>query len=527
MSRLDAGETPLPLPAMDAHFRRICAIYADGRCLIARGYEADHTLRRQLVALRRAGAVPDPLAERSVDLEQIQQAWRPGSGDIPGDASPHLAALGDRLSRILREAADARASDVVFERGTTRCDLFAIVNDKKLPLGEPLTAEEGRELMGYLFHAKDEGTGQTGYRERQFQGFALAAGGAIALPEGVTALRCERGPHEPDGDHLFARLFYAGLLTAGTRLEELGFPAEEAALFAAIRARRKGGIFIAGSTGDGKTTTLACNLTLQMAEAGGALNLVTVEDPVEYRIPGAVQIAVPTAGDASERHDHYRAALMHFCRIHPASGMVSEIRDAEAARQVLQFIDTGHQVWTTIHCDNANAIPFRLLDLGIAAAELAKPGNIALFCKQTLIAELCAGCALDAPADGRDPPDGVGGLAGVRYRNPKGCEKCRRAGGLAAVAWNGYTGQRALAEYIQPDAGYLDHIRGGDPQAAWRHWRDSLGGVPLTDKLRRAVLDGRLDPFDAVIKGAGLEAGAPCAGSPAAGLGPGERRVAP
>ena len=72
---------------------------------------------------------------------------------------------------------------------------------------------------------------------------------------------------------------------------------------------------------------------------------------------------------------------MHFCRVHPASGMVSEIRDADAARQVLQFIDTGHQVWTTIHVHSANAILFRLLDMGVGTAEVCKPGNIELLMK--------------------------------------------------------------------------------------------------------------------------------------------------
>ena len=61
-----------------------------------------------------------------------------------------------------------------------------------------------------------------------------------------------------------------------------------------------GGVFIGGTAGDGKSTTLAVNLALQMAEFDGQLNLVTIEDPVEYRIPGAVQIAVPTSGLGDE-----------------------------------------------------------------------------------------------------------------------------------------------------------------------------------------------------------------------------------
>ena len=502
-SSAEAGTgRPLDAPAMDARFRRICAIYADGRCLIARSYESDHALRRLLLALRQAGAVPWALAEESADLDDIARAWGTGGDADGGEAS--LEALRDRLGGILREAAEAQASDLVFERGQGRCSLYAIVNERKLPLGQPMTPEEGRDLMGFMFHAKDEGSAQTGYRERGFQGFSISPGGAVPLPDTITALRCQRGPHEPEGDHLFIRLFAAGMLRPDTTLGDLGFDAATEALFAQLRARRKGGIFLGGTTGDGKTTTLAVNLSLQMAEAGGALNLVTVEDPVEYRIPGAVQIAVPTAGTAEARSAHYRDALMHFCRIHPASGMVSEIRDAEAARQVLQFIDTGHQVWTTIHCDSANAIPFRLLDLGVTVAELCKPGNTALLMRQTLITELCPECALPGPADGRPPPPGLGADTGARYRNPEGCPACRRAdpGTLQGRAWNGYTGPRALSEHIRPDAGYLAHVRDGDPQAAWAYWTDTLGGVPLGARLAAHVAAGKADPFDALTRGA-------------------------
>ena len=281
----------------------------------------------------------------------------------------------------------------MFENGPDACRVHAIVNDRKLPLGPPLTPSEGRAVMGFLFHCKDEGSSQTSYRRASFQGFSIRAGGPVPLPGGISALRCQRGPHEPDADHLFARLFYRDRLDEGMTLQRLGFSDAEAALFAEIRMAMQGGVFIGGRAGDGKSTTMAVNLALQMAEMDGQLNLVTLEDPVEYRIPGAIQIAVPTSGSGEARAGHYKDALMHFCRVHPASGMVSEIRDADAARQVLQCVDTGHQIWTTIHVHNANAILFRLIDMGVGAAEVSKPGNVALLMKQTLLPQLCPACA--------------------------------------------------------------------------------------------------------------------------------------
>ena len=498
------ADLPIRSSAMSARFRRLCAVFADGRCLIAEGYEADDRLRLDLVALREAGTIPAVLTEESATLEEIAALWRAAG---TGGAAVDGGGAARRLRSLLGDAAAARASDVVFEQGQDDCKVFCIVNDRKLPLSAPLTPEEGRRVMGFLFHCKDEGSSQTSYRRSSFQGFSIRAGGAVPLPGGISALRCERGPHDPDADHLFARLFYTDRLDPDMTLERLGFSHEEAALFAEIRMAMQGGVFIGGRAGDGKSTTLAVNLALQMAEMSGQLNLVTLEDPVEYRIPGAIQIAVPTAGAGETRAGHFSQALMHFCRVHPASGMVSEIRDADAARQVPQCVDTGHQIWTTIHVHNANAIPFRLIDMGVGAAEVAKPGNVALLMKQTLLPKLCPSCALDRPAGGRAVPDGLaarlGGLDGLRFRNPEGCAECRRddGGEVSARAWNGYLGQTAICESIRPDAGYLGFVRRGDPLGAWAYWRSELGGVPIGVRIRAMVKAGEVDPFDALLKG--------------------------
>ena len=518
-------------PAMDEWVRRVCAVHADGRCLIAEGYESDRRLRAALMALRRDGSISARLTERTASLEEIAATWRAAEREGSGGEAP----ASRRLHMLFEEAAAARASDVVFENDGGFCRIHAIVNDRKLQLADPLPADEGREAMGFLFHCKDEGSAQTSYQRSAFQGFSVRAGGQVPLPATVSALRCQRGPHEPDGDHLFARLFYRDRIKRGTTLESLGFSAEEAAVFAEIRMSLRGGIFLGGTAGDGKSTTLATNLALQMEEAQGQLNLVTIEDPVEYPIPGAVQIAVPTTGSGEERGKHFRDALMHFCRVHPASGMVSEIRDADAARQVLQFIDTGHQVWTTIHVHSANAILFRLLDMGVGTAEVCKPGNIELLIKQTLLPRLCDVCALEGPVGGGAAP-GSSRVSGsspvpawlarhladwpmVRYRNPEGCKACRRdepgAGRgrtgavprsrVAGEAWNGYARQTAIAEAIRPDAAYLSFVRQRDPAGAWEHWVGNMGGRPIGQRIWALVATGKADPFDALRKGARVD----------------------
>ena len=489
---------------MDAHFRRVCAVFSDGRCVIVKGYSLDAQLRTTLKRLQRDGAIPRELREAPGSLEEVVDFWSQAvSADLPIDDS----VVPKRARELLEAAAKVRASDIVFEMGGGACVVSVIVNDRRCPLGERLTEAEGAQITGFLFHSKEEGTGQTSYQRSSFQGFSARAGGKVSMPGRVSGLRCERGPHEPEGDHLVARIFYRDQLKPRTTVQSLGLTEQDAEMFAELRSSLSGGIILGGSTGDGKSTTLAVNLTLQQTEHGGQLNMVTVEDPVEYEIQGAIQIAVPTTGVGEDRAKHFARALMHFVRIHPAVGMVSEIRDAEAAREVLQFIATGHQVWTTIHVADANGILFRMLDMGVEAAEVCRPDLIKLLMKQTLISVLCDRCCLDVPPE--DLPGFMArrlrGMTGLRFRNPEGCEECAREGAIAAAAWNGYRGQTAVAETIKPDAGYLAHVRNRDAAEARAYWVDELGGIPIGWKMWAEVAAGRCDPLDAIAKGASVD----------------------
>lgn len=489
---------------MDERFRERCAVWSDGRVVIAEGYGDDLDVREVLAELQRQGVLPEVLREDVGSLQEVAEIWR--GNRVEGLRLDVNMRIVRGLLAIFEVAARARASDVVFEKGADDCRVFAIVNDRKRPLGNAMTVREADQAFGFLFFVKDEGSRQTSLQRGSFQGFSVRRSENFPLPREISALRCQMGPHEPDGHHLFVRLFYRDQAGGQKTLEDLGFEPELAAMFREIRMSKYGGVFLGGRTGDGKTTSLSVNLNLQMKEHGGRLNLVTLEDPVEYDIEGAVQIAVPTVGVGDERDRRYQEALMHFVRIHPASGMVGEIRDRMGARQVLQFIDSGHQIWTTIHVHSANGILFRLLDLGVTVAEVTKRGNVRLLMKQTLVSVLCPRCSkAGAPGDKEIPAPLLETLGpGVRYRNPEGCEACRKAGAsdLSRAAWAGYARPLAVAEWIVPDDGYLGFVREKNAIGAWQYWVNEMGGVPIGQKIWRAVAEGRVDPEDALLKGA-------------------------
>ena len=476
--------------------REKCAIFTDGTYWYGRSYEHDPELLSEIAVLRRRRKLPEETSREIVTLERIAKA----RNRVTVDSGRSDEVMG-RFEHALRVAVDARASDLVLDSDGTACRVYALVNDRRHAIGDPWRAQEGERAMRAVFYAKEPGSGQTSIQARSYQGFAVRHGGTMfRLPAKVGGLRGERGPSEPVGEHMFLRIFYSDSLKDAS-LEALGFTREECEVLERMYRTLRGAIVIGGVTGDGKSTTLATCLMLQQAVFGHALNLVTVEDPVEYKLPGAIQLAVSTSASGDHRHEAFAEALRHFCRINPSSGMVSEIRDEETARQVMRFVDTGHQVWTTIHAGDANGIVFRLLDLGVPVEQACNAGNIALLMKQTIVSTLCPQCR--RPARGELPVWLARDLGTdeVFVRDREGCRACRKGSGIGATAWAGYARRRAIAEMIQPDAQYLAHVRDGAPNEAARYWIHELGGIPVHRRVRELVLAGEVDPLDALSKG--------------------------
>ncbi len=491
----------------DVSFRERCVVFEDGSYWFAQGYDKDHGIGERILRLQAMNKLPRETARRTVDLEQIRDAYGNQSAGTP--LSPKQS-IDTRLERAFERAAEARASDLKFDITQQDFHISAIINDRLYLVDDPWTVADGRVALHKFFYNKDDRSGQTSYQPHMFQGFAMRAGGPIRFPEGVTAIRGQRGPNHPAGEHMYIRLFYADSLE-NADLATLGFDEEVREQFARVRRSLSGATIIGGVTGDGKSTTMGANLVMQQREHDNRLNMVTVEDPVEYTIPFATQIAVSTAASGDDRGAAFTDALSHFVRVHPKVGMVSEVRDSDAAGKVVEFVNTGHQVWTTIHVDQVNGIPFRLMSLGVPAVEVCKPGTLALLVKQTLVPILCDGCKVPPSGSKTTIPDwlyrDLGKRRGFFLRNPDGCHACREQHGSSPLqqAWWGYSGRKAVAETIQPDMAYLRFVQALDPVGAWTYWTEQQGGNPIDNQVTRMVALGTVDPFDALGKGVTLK----------------------
>jgi len=207
----------------------------------------------------------------------------------------------------------------------------------------------------------------------------------------------------------------------------------------AFRAAQ-GGVFVTGPTGSGKTSTLYAALS---AISTRDKSIVSVEDPVEYRLDGIRQIqAHPKAGLT------FPVALRSILRADPDVIFIGEVRDGETARIASEAAVTGHLVLSTLHTTRAAAAPVRLVDMGIEPYLVAS--SLSCVAAQRLVRHLCDDCAV--PMSERDAdfalrelgaPEAL--MEGARVRKPVGCPACRN---------NGYRGRAAIFE-VMPVS---DHI---------------------------------------------------------------------
>jgi general secretion pathway protein E len=221
-------------------------------------------------------------------------------------------------------------------------------------------------------------------------------------------------------------------------VDKLGFsPPDETRLRRLLKLPH-GMIVITGPTGSGKTTTLATILSILNEPSR---KILTIEDPVEYEIPGVNQSQVKPAIGLT-----FATALRSFVRQDPDVIMVGEIRDSETAHVAIHAALTGHLVLTTLHTETAAAALPRLLDLGVEAYLLRS--TLRAVIAQRLVRQLCERCktmmTLSAADFSEDPRLATLGFrVGESLYSPCGCERC---GG------SGYRGRLGVFEVLELDS---------------------------------------------------------------------------
>jgi type IV pilus assembly protein PilB len=240
------------------------------------------------------------------------------------------------------------------------------------------------------------------------------------------------------GEKLVIRLLDARSAIADFR--DLGFWQEQADLLTGLLKTPQGMILVTGPTGSGKTTTLYAALNFLRSRM---LNIITVEDPVEYRLNGVNQVQVNEKAGRT-----FAATLRSILRQDPNVIMVGEIRDAETAAIALQAAQTGHLVLSTMHTRDSMSAVARLLDLGASPSLIAS--SLTLVAAQRLVRKLC-GCRVEVAASPEYAAT-LGSAGALRMYIPGGCPACDNSG---------YKGRMGIYEMLAFDEYLTELVRSG------------------------------------------------------------------
>jgi type IV pilus assembly protein PilB len=207
-------------------------------------------------------------------------------------------------------------------------------------------------------------------------------------------------------------------------LEELGLPEEMRTRLSAIIRRPTGALLVTGPTGSGKSTSLYAALSeINRPE----INVVTIEDPVEYRLPGISQMQINTKAGFT-----FASALRAILRSDPDVVMVGEIRDAETAKISIEAALTGHLVLSTMHTNDAPGAITRLSEMGVEPFLTGSAVSAVL--AQRLARKLCAHCcemynpSVDELLRNRVSPDVAAASDGMAFYRKRGCPRCGQTG---------------------------------------------------------------------------------------------------
>jgi general secretion pathway protein E len=274
---------------------------------------------------------------------------------------------------------------------------------------------------------------------------------------------------------------------AGLTLAKLGFDEPSRTALHALCRKPHGMLLVTGPTGSGKTTTLYAAI----AETHQSRDkIITIEDPVEYQLPGVLQIPV------NERKGlTFARGLRSILRHDPDKILVGEIRDAETAQIAVQSALTGHLVFTTVHANTVFDVVGRFEQFGIDAYTFSSAINGVL--AQRLLRRVCPPCAAPAERGSGEVDPALSVVletrGGSRLMQGRGCEHCRGTGYLGRFAigevltmtptLKAMVAQRAMQSEVQAEA-----ARGG-----WRSLRSqalhaAAAGITTLDEVDRVAV---------------------------------------
>ncbi|MCC7644362.1 MULTISPECIES: GspE/PulE family protein [unclassified Janthinobacterium] len=423
-------------------------------------------------------AAIDRIYRRTEDISTLTRELEQDLGDVSVDfgalaANPGLeeAPIVKLLQSVFEDATQVRASDIHIEPQEGRLQIrFRI--DGVLHLQTEADSKIASSLALRLKLMSDLDISEK--RLPQDGRFA------IRVKNQRIDVRISTMPTQY-GESVVMRLLNQGGTTL--RLDAIGMPPALVAQFRAIVSRPNGLVLVTGPTGSGKTTTLYCALSeLNSVEK----KLITVEDPVEYRLPGINQVQV---NDKIELN--FARVLRSALRQDPDIVLVGEMRDQETAQIGLRAAMTGHLVLSTLHTNDAISTPLRLMDMGVPRYMVGSSLQAVL--AQRLVRVICESCSTPyqpTPNEYEWLRLELGELVERnQYFHGKGCSHCNGMG---------YRGRTGVYELLEITRAVADAANHADPSHFMKVATAQMAGETLRRHAVQLVVQGRTTVMEAM-----------------------------
>ena len=380
-------------------------------------------------------AADDGTLEAGVEMEFIstssRQANRDAIQEIQAELSQKKTPAVRMVSEIIQKAMEKQASDIHIEPQSA-ATIVRIRVDGVLRELENVPRNVQNSLVSRIKILSDMDIGE---RRAPQDGRFMVGVGQRRVDMRVSTLPTQYG------EKVVMRLLEASAPIVS--FTDLGFPRDVADRLTQVISLPQGMLLVTGPTGSGKSTTLYSSLNLLRKPA---VNIVTVEDPVEYALAGINQVHVNSRAGLT-----FASCLRSILRQDPNVIMVGEIRDLETAEIAMKAAQTGHMVLSTLHTNDSIAAVARLLDLGIAEYMIAS--SVTGILAQRLLRKLCA--CHDFKQVTRDYSERLAAVGWIqppdRIAWPKGCSVCDNTG---------YKGRIGIYEFLSIDESIRAILRG-------------------------------------------------------------------
>lgn len=430
----------------------------------------------ELIAkLRNGGCRPQVIWVNNEEIAQV--AWKFDTGHEIAQSEDD-ASLQGKFKNILARAVAAGASDMHFYVSDNYFRSWFRIDGIRRAFHEfDDSAENGRRLMQSMFNTMCAG------QSTNTLSYTLSADARLR-EEFVTefGLSTARVATRPAGDsRILVVVRLINKRKESLTLDSLGMTSEQ---IASVRraARKITGIMVAnGPTGHGKSTLLQCIAEMLLRDDPG-MNLITVEDPIESPIFGAIQTPLM---------EEWAEAIPNLLRLDPDAIYYGEARDAMSVYGVIESAQTGHEVLTTTHTTWSIDVLQRWERFGVDESYLTDPTLITCLMGIRLTPLLCSECKQPYSAHSGSVEQEIAEII-LKYTRPEKLYS-RNLAGCPACKFTGFRGRTGVFEVIETDRKFMSLYKREGKFTAWQYWKQK-GNTSLAENLIRLINDGLVDP---------------------------------